>query len=81
MGEESKDSIEKGRDSNEGGEVSTGGQNAKGTMGRGGKYVPRSSSGLGVWSWVAGLFGMKVIVVDGVEGGIFGLERGFERLG
>ena len=40
-------------------------------MGRGGKNVPRSSSGLGVWSWVAaGLLGMKVVVVDGVEGGI-----------
>ena len=39
-------------------------------MGREGKNVPRSSSGLGVWSSVAGLLGMKVVVVDGVEGGI-----------
>ena len=37
--------------------------------------VPRSSSGLGVWSSVAGVLGMKVVVVDGVEGGILVLKE------
>ena len=40
-----------------------------------GVNLPRSSSGLGVWSSVAGVLGMKVVVVEGVEGGILVLKE------
>lgn len=46
-------------------------QRKQGSKGGRGEYdLPRSSSGLDVWSWVAGLLGIKVVVVEGAEGGI-----------